>query len=81
MIIYSNTGGGHKASAEALKSGFHQMYKDRYEVSDSTIPLLNRLQVELVDLWRDHSPLWMSHFINLYSFLVGPHSGRSMETT
>lgn len=28
----SNTGGGHKASAEAIKSGFEQMYRNKYEV-------------------------------------------------
>lgn len=29
--MYAKTGGGHRASAEALKSGFHLAFKDKYE--------------------------------------------------
>lgn len=33
MILMSDTGGGHRASAEALQAGFEQLYGDEYKVS------------------------------------------------
>lgn len=32
MILMSDTGGGHRASAEALKAGFEKLYGDKYTV-------------------------------------------------
>lgn len=32
LIMMSNTGGGHRASAEALKDAFHEKYGNAYEV-------------------------------------------------
>ena len=32
MILMSDTGGGHRASAEALQAGFQQLYGDEYQV-------------------------------------------------
>ncbi len=32
LIGMSNTGGGHKASAEAIKAAFEERYGDKYEV-------------------------------------------------
>jgi hypothetical protein len=32
LIMMSNTGGGHKASAEALQQAFKELYGDEYEV-------------------------------------------------
>ena len=32
MILMSDTGGGHRASADAIKAGFHILYGDTYEV-------------------------------------------------
>ena len=34
MILMSDTGGGHRASAEALKAGFEKLYGDKYKVSN-----------------------------------------------
>jgi predicted Ser/Thr protein kinase len=34
LIMMSNTGGGHKASAEAIKAAFLEKYRDDYEVSN-----------------------------------------------
>ena len=34
----SDTGGGHRASAEAIKSGFQLLYGNQYHVSQSTLP-------------------------------------------
>ena len=32
MVLMSDTGGGHRASAEALKAGFDILYGDKYKV-------------------------------------------------
>lgn len=57
LILMSNTGGGHRASAEALKAGFIQMYGERF-------------QVEIIDLLIDHLPRPLNLLPNTYSFLV-----------
>lgn len=33
LILMSDTGGGHRASAEAIKAAFHEEYGDEYQVS------------------------------------------------
>lgn len=33
LIMMSNTGGGHRASAEAIKAACMELYGDRHEVS------------------------------------------------
>ena len=33
MVLMSDTGGGHRASAEALQAGFEQLYGDDFQVS------------------------------------------------
>lgn len=30
LVLMSNTGGGHRASAEAIEAGFKQLYGDKY---------------------------------------------------
>lgn len=57
LILMSNTGGGHRASAEALKAGFTQLYGERF-------------QVEIIDLLIDHLPRPLNMLPNTYSFLV-----------
>eukprot|EP00803_Ostreobium_quekettii_P005073 evm.model.scf_277.5 EVM.evm.TU.scf_277.5 scf_277:33010-37549(+) len=57
MIIMSNTGGGHKASAQALKAGFQQLYGSTFEV-------------DIVDLWTDHTTYPFNQMPGTYSFLV-----------
>lgn len=57
LILMSNTGGGHRASAEALKAGFAQMYGERF-------------QVEIIDLLIEHLPWPLNLLPNSYSFLV-----------
>lgn len=32
MVLMSDTGGGHRASAEALQAGFEQLYGDDFQV-------------------------------------------------
>lgn len=33
LILMSDTGGGHRASAEAIKAAFHEEFGDEYQVS------------------------------------------------
>ena len=42
LILMSNTGGGHRASALALKAGFEEQYPGRFEI-------------EIIDLLADHT--------------------------
>ncbi|KAG2497185.1 hypothetical protein HYH03_004774 [Edaphochlamys debaryana] len=53
----SNTGGGHKASADAIKAAFEEKYGNKYEIT-------------IVDLWKEHTPHPCSAMPDTYSFLV-----------
>lgn len=57
LIGMSNTGGGHKASAEAIKAAFEERYGDKYEIF-------------IVDLWKEHTPPPFNRMPDSYSFLV-----------
>ncbi|PNW74102.1 hypothetical protein CHLRE_13g585301v5 [Chlamydomonas reinhardtii] len=57
LIGMSNTGGGHKASAEAIKAAFQETYGDKYEIT-------------IVDLWKEHTPVPFNAMPDTYSFLV-----------
>jgi 1,2-diacylglycerol 3-beta-galactosyltransferase len=57
MILMSDTGGGHRASAEALKAGFQHLYGDKYAI-------------DIVDLWSHHTPWPYNEFPKSYSFMV-----------
>lgn len=57
MILMSDTGGGHRASAEALKAGFHHLYGNKYVI-------------DIVDLWSHHTPWPYNEFPKSYSFMV-----------
>jgi 1,2-diacylglycerol 3-beta-galactosyltransferase len=57
LILMSDTGGGHRASAEALKAAFASLYGARF-------------QVDLVDLWMKHAPWPLSALPRSYRFLV-----------
>ncbi len=57
LILMSNTGGGHRASAEALKAGFIQLYGERF-------------QVEIIDLLIEHLPWPLNQLPQTYSFMV-----------
>lgn len=37
MVVMSDTGGGHRASAEALKAGFKKLYGSKYEVRPACV--------------------------------------------
>ncbi|PKA49195.1 Monogalactosyldiacylglycerol synthase, chloroplastic [Apostasia shenzhenica] len=57
LILMSDTGGGHRASAEAIKAAFHQEFGDEY-------------QVFITDLWTDHTPWPFNQLPRSYNFLV-----------
>ncbi|KAK9840829.1 hypothetical protein WJX81_007551 [Elliptochloris bilobata] len=57
MVLMSDTGGGHRASAEALKAGFQKLYGDKYEV-------------DYVDIWSHYTPYPFNQIPRSYSFMV-----------
>lgn len=57
LILMSDTGGGHRASADALRAGFQQLYGDQYAI-------------EVVDLWTHHTPWPFNQLPKSYSFMV-----------
>ncbi|MED6134397.1 Monogalactosyldiacylglycerol synthase 1, chloroplastic [Stylosanthes scabra] len=57
LILMSDTGGGHRASAEAIRAAFYEEFGDQY-------------QVFVVDLWTEHTPWPFNQLPRTYSFLV-----------
>lgn len=57
LIMMSQTGGGHKASAEALRDAFQEKYGEKYKVT-------------IVDMWKEHTPAPFNKMPDTYSFLV-----------
>ena len=57
LILMSDTGGGHRASAQALQAAFADRYPGRF-------------QVEIVDLWTDYTPWPINRMPRLYSPIV-----------
>lgn len=56
LILMSNTGGGHRASALALKAGFEERYPRRFHI-------------DIVDLLMDHTPWPLRELPKAYPFL------------
>lgn len=57
----SDTGGGHRASAQAIKAGFQQLYGDEF-------------QFDIVDMWTQHTYFPFNRAAGSYSFMVRRHS-------
>ncbi|XP_073306244.1 probable monogalactosyldiacylglycerol synthase, chloroplastic [Primulina huaijiensis] len=57
LILMSDTGGGHRASAEAIRAAFSEEFGDEY-------------QVFITDLWTDHTPWPFNQLPKTYNFLV-----------
>lgn len=55
--MWSATGGGHRASAEAIKAGIYQLYGNRY-------------LVDSVDMWQEHMEWPLNKMAKSYNFLV-----------
>jgi len=59
LFLMSDTGGGHRAAAQAITEAIHHLYPDTYEVF-------------LDDLWRDYTPWPVNRIPNAYPWLTGP---------
>jgi len=57
LILMSDTGGGHRASAEALRDALLERYAERF-------------QVDMVDLWLKHTPPPLRQVPRTYRMLV-----------
>ncbi len=57
LILMSDTGGGHRASAEALRAAFQELYGDAFHV-------------DVVDLWMKHTPWPLNQLPKTYRFLA-----------
>jgi 1,2-diacylglycerol 3-beta-galactosyltransferase len=56
LILMSDTGGGHRASAQALKAGFNELYPDRFTI-------------EIIDFITDYLPWPFNQMPKAYPFL------------
>jgi len=56
LILMSDTGGGHRASAQALKAGFDELYPDRFSI-------------EIIDFITDYLPWPFNQMPKAYPFL------------
>lgn len=57
LILMSDTGGGHRASAQALD----QALQDQFP---------GKIDVEIMDIWTDHAPWPFNRFVPTYRFLA-----------
>jgi len=57
LILMNENGGGHRASAEALRDAFRERYGAEF-------------QVDVVDLWTDHTPWPLNRVPKTYPFVV-----------
>lgn len=57
LILMSDTGGGHRASAQALEAAFQELFPNEFRVS-------------IVDLWSHHTPYPFNQAPKTYSFMV-----------
>jgi len=57
LLMWSATGGGHRASAEAIKTGIYQLYGDKYVVDS-------------VDMWSEHMEWPMNQAYKAYNVMV-----------
>ena len=56
LLMMSDTGGGHRASAQALKAGYEELYPDRF-------------QIDIVDVITDYLPFPLNQIPKTYPFL------------
>lgn len=61
QILMSDTGGGHRASANALRDAFNILYP-------------NQIECDIVDIYTDYGPFWpFNDYVNMYK-LMAHHS-------
>ena len=56
LLMMSDTGGGHRASAQALKAGYEELYPERF-------------QIDIVDVITDYLPFPLNQIPKTYPFL------------
>lgn len=57
LILMSDTGGGHRASAQALEAAFNELFPNQVECST-------------VDIWTDFAPWPYNRFVPAYQFMA-----------
>jgi 1,2-diacylglycerol 3-beta-galactosyltransferase len=57
LILMSDTGGGHRTSAEALQSAFAERFGERF-------------RVDIIDLWIEYAPWPLNRMAKSYRFLA-----------
>lgn len=57
LILMSDTGGGHRASAQAIDQSLHEQFPGKFEV-------------EIMDIWTDHANWPYNRFVPVYRFLA-----------
>lgn len=57
LILMSDTGGGHRASAQALDQALQEQYPGKFSVN-------------ILDIWTEHAPAPFNGFVNSYRFLA-----------
>ncbi|CAM9732018.1 unnamed protein product, partial [Chrysoparadoxa australica] len=55
LILMSDTGGGHRASAQAIEAAFEDLYE-------------GEINVDMVDIWTEHSAWPTSHSVPAYQY-------------
>ncbi len=58
LFLISDTGGGHRAAAEAIDEAIHHLYPDIYETF-------------IEDIWAEHTPWPINKLSGIYPWLVG----------
>ncbi len=59
LFLMSDTGGGHRAAAEAIAEAVHSLYPDTY-------------QTRIEDLWKAHTPWPVNRIPDTYPWMAGP---------
>ncbi len=59
LFLMSDTGGGHRASAQAIADAIHYLYPDQYDIL-------------IQDVWKHHTPWPVNKIPNMYGWLTGP---------
>lgn len=58
QILMSDTGGGHRASANALRDAFDVLYP-------------GQIQCDIVDIYTEYGPFWpYNDYVNMYKFMA-----------
>jgi 1,2-diacylglycerol 3-beta-galactosyltransferase len=58
QILMSDTGGGHRASANALRDAFNVLYP-------------NQIECDIVDIYTDYGPFWpFNDYVNMYKLMA-----------